>query len=402
MDYFVDRALQHLQALCNRAPDRSVGSAGNRAATTYFTRTLESLGLHVTLGTFECNDWDTEGARLQGMGSPRAVYPSPYGRGGNIEAPLVVASTLEELKTSQITGKILLLKGRIAAYPLTPKNYPFYNPEEHQNIYKALEAGNPAAIITATPMNPPITGALYPCPLFEDGDLEIPTVYMTAEDGEILSAQEGLGFQLIIKSRQLPSRGSNVCGQVGDIQGKTVLICAHIDTKKGSPGALDNATGVATLLLTAELLADYTGPWNLEFVALNGEDYYSAPGQVLFLETFKDSLDKIKMAINLDGVALKNENQAFSFYGIPKEKEYQLRQFLSSQPDLKEGPSWMEGDHSIFIQRNIPALAFTCTNAQSRLLCQIAHTPEDTVDLADPSKIYELAKSLAEMIRQAL
>ena len=34
------------------------------------------------------------------------------------------------------------------------------------------------------------------------------------------------------------------------------VLCAHIDSKLNTPGALDNAAGVVTLLLLAELLAD--------------------------------------------------------------------------------------------------------------------------------------------------
>ena len=42
---------------------------------------------------------------------------------------------------------------------------------------------------------------------------------------------------------------------------------AHIDAKKGVPGAIDNATGVITLLLLAERLSRYRGPHILEIFA---------------------------------------------------------------------------------------------------------------------------------------
>lgn len=400
MDIEKDRALQHLQALCNRAPDRSVGSGGNRAATNYFTRTLESLGWEVTLGTFECQDWDSEGARLQGPGSPRAIFPSPYGRGCSLEASLAVASSVEELEEVDLSGKILLLKGAVAASPLIPKNYPFYRPEEHQRIYRALEKASPAAILTATAWNPALSGALYPCPMIEDGDFNIPSAYLSAADGDMLSAQEGLNFSLTIRCRRLPSRGSNVCAHRGDPSGPKLVFCAHIDSKKGSPGAMDNATGVAVLMLLAEQLKDYSGPASVELVAFNGEDYYSAPGQVLYLEGKKDELEKVSLAVNIDGVGLREENQAYSFYAVPPAQEPQLRKFLSSFPDLKEGPHWPQGDHMIFAQRQVPSVALTCTNAQSRLTYHIAHTPDDTVDLADPEKLAVLARTLADLVRK--
>jgi aminopeptidase YwaD len=62
-----------------------------------------------------------------------------------------------------------------------------------------------------------------------------------------------------------------------------MVVLAHIDAKAGSPGALDNAAGVVVLLLLAELLAGDTLPSSIELVAINGEDYYSNPGEQLFL-----------------------------------------------------------------------------------------------------------------------
>ena len=61
-----------------------------------------------------------------------------------------------------------------------------------------------------------------------------------------------------------------------------ITVFAHIDAKDGTPGALDNGAGVVVLLLLAELLQDYDGGVELELVALNGEDYYSAAGEMQY------------------------------------------------------------------------------------------------------------------------
>ena len=53
----------------------------------------------------------------------------------------------------------------------------------------------------------------------------------------------------------------------------------------GTPGALDNASGTTVLLLLAELLADYRGSLGVDIVAINGEDYYSAPGEIVYLSS---------------------------------------------------------------------------------------------------------------------
>jgi aminopeptidase YwaD len=93
-----------------------------------------------------------------------------------VSGPLVVVSTLEELAGADLAGRIVLLRGAIAREPLMPKNCPFYASEEHQRTLELLEAGQPPAIVTATARNPAMSGALYPAPLIEDGDVDIPSV----------------------------------------------------------------------------------------------------------------------------------------------------------------------------------------------------------------------------------
>jgi hypothetical protein len=53
-------------------------------------------------------------------------------------------------------------------------------------------AGNHAA----TSQDPEMAGALSPLPLFEDGDLDIPSVYMTDKDGSQLAACIGANVSL--------------------------------------------------------------------------------------------------------------------------------------------------------------------------------------------------------------
>ncbi len=44
----------------------------------------------------------------------------------------------------------MLVRGELAREQLMPKNFPFYQPEEHQRIIHLLEAQKPLAIIAAT------------------------------------------------------------------------------------------------------------------------------------------------------------------------------------------------------------------------------------------------------------
>lgn len=72
------------------------------------------------------------------------------------------------------------------------------------------------------------------------------------------------------------------------LTGKKVVIGSHYDTWFDTPGAIDNAAGVTALLALAEMLVPEDSC--VELVAFNGEDYYSAPGQVLYLQSGTDDI----------------------------------------------------------------------------------------------------------------
>jgi aminopeptidase YwaD len=278
-----------------------------------------------------------------------------------------------------------------------PKNFQFYNPEHHQHIVRLLEEKAPAAIVAATSVNPGIAGALYPFPLIEDGDFDIPSVYMKDVDGERLAQHARNEVILEFEAERLPVKGYNVLARKGGDFGHRVVACAHIDAKAGTPGALDNASGVTILLLLAELMQDYAGELGLEMVALNGEDYYAAPGEMLYLKDNEGKMDEILLAINSDGAGYKQGNSVYSLYGCPAEITSAIHDAFSGREGVAEGPPWYQSDHSVFIQQGRPALAITSDQLDD-LWTRIAHTEHDRPENIDPGKLVVLAQALADLV----
>ena len=395
--HLTDRVEKYLHRLCVEIPSRRVGSQGNQAATAFFAQILESFGFQTERPEVECMDWTQSGARLT-VGNDRFnAQPSPYSLGCRVSAPLAVVSTVKELETIEAAGKVLLLHGEIAREQLMPKNFPFYNPEEHQRIIHLLEAKAPPAIIAATSRNPELAGAVYPFPLIEDGDFDIPSVYMTEEEGARLAELAGEPVALDSQTQRIPSRGCNVIGRIGADQARRVVLCAHIDAKAGTPGALDDASGIAVLLLLAELLQGYSGRLGIEILAINGEDYYCSPGEVHYLQSSQGRLNQVWLDINLDGIGLAQSNTAYSLYDCPAELESLIREIFLSYPDMVEGEPWYQGDHMIFVMNQVPALAIT-SDRLGEILTHIAHTPRDTPDLVDPTRLANLALALKALL----
>ncbi len=391
------KAKYYLHKLCLEIPTRRVGTKGNRTATELFTSIVASFGFETESPSFDCIDWNQEGAHLSVDGTPFEAFVSPYSLGCKVKAPFVVVSTVEELEVAEVANKIILLRGDIAREQLMPKNFPYYNPDEHKRIIQLLEKKKPKAIIAATTRNPEVAGAVYPLPLIEDGDFDIPSVYMTVEEGNRLAERAGKEISLEIKAKPSPSRGCNVIARKGRDHHRRVVVFAHIDAKDGTPGATDNATGVIVLLLLAELLADYSGNLGIEIVALNGEDYYSAPGEQQYVRLNAGKFDEIVLGINLDGVGYYQGHIAYSLYDCPSDVATSIRKVFSAHKDMVEGDPWYQGDHGLFLMNQRPALAIT-SERFIWLLTEIAHTPKDNPEIVDTTRLVDIAIALRDLL----
>lgn len=395
----IERCSRYLQTLCVNIPERSVCCEGNREATRFFSETMAAFGWQTAAHEFAAMDWQSSGASLVEEGILVEVHSAPYSNACDLSEILVVASTFRELESLQMEGKILLMAGELTREQLMPKNFVFYNPVHHQEIIALLESRKPAAIITATGHNPELAGGLYPFPLIEDGDFDIPSVYTTAEDGEKLLPYAGHIISLKSGALRIPAKGFNVVARKGKNPGKRIVVSAHIDAKKGSPGAIDNATGVAVLLLLAEMLTGYTGESMIEIVAFNGEDYYAVPGQMDYIRQNHDHFDQIRLNINIDGAGYQEGGTAYSFFDLTNSLAASAKAIFENRPGFSEGPLWPQGDHSIFVQYGCPAIAITSEWFLEHMYTQqITHTPKDAVEIVNVDRLPEIADAIYALI----
>jgi aminopeptidase YwaD len=387
----------YLHKLCTEIDNRCVGSQGNRHATDFFTEVISAFGFGTETPEFECIDWSHGELELTINGSPYPASVSPYSLGCRATAPLAAASTLDELENQDVAGSILLLHGEIAKEQLMPKNFTFYNPENHQQIIALVEGKAPRAIIAATSRNPELAGGIYPFPLFEDGDFDIPSVYTTEEEGRRIALQVGNQVVLNFEATRRPSTGCNVVARKGQDSHSKIVLFAHIDAKINTPGALDNATGVIVLLLLAELLQEINFTKTIEIVALNGEDYYSAPGEMLYLQSNPNQMEDVFFGINMDGAGYIDGKTAYSLYDCPGDIAGAIHKCFPENKGFLEGEQWYQSDHSLFIMNQRPALAITSENFM-HLSTYITHTAKDIPALVDTSKLVEIALALRNLL----
>jgi aminopeptidase YwaD len=383
--------------LCVDILNRRVGSQGNREATAFFAELVTSFGFEAESTGFDCIDWHQDGVDLGAAGETFKAFASPYSLGCQVSGPLQVAGSVEALETAELAGGILLMRGELTKEQLMPKRFPFYNPDHHKRIIGLLEAKQPRAIITATARDLEMVGGLYPFPLFEDGDFDIPSIYLTDVEGERLASYAGQTVALESRAKRLPATGENVVARKGVDLMRRVVLFAHIDTRMGTPGANDNASGVIALMLLAELLADYPGELGIELVAMNGEDYYANPGEQLYLAANADRFDEIVLGINLDDIAYIKGKIAYSLYGCPTELADLIHGTFVAYEGLIEGEPWYAGDHGLFLINQIPAAAVT-SELLEELMVSITHTPKDSPDIVDVSKIVLVATAVRDLL----
>jgi aminopeptidase YwaD len=395
---YVSKAEEYLGVLCSVKPNRRTGSPGNWAATDFFSRTISTFGYQKDITPFDALDHLNHGSDLTINSDSFDVFTSPYSIGCDVIGKLIIVSTLEELESSDCNGNILLMIGSICSEQLMPKNFVFYNPERHKKIIALLEEKSPAAIITATKKNFDQVGALDPFPLIVDGDFDIPSVYCRDSVGESLSEFHGKETRLEIKARRFPAKATNVIASLQRGSSRKIILTAHIDAYEDTPGALDNASGTVVLLLAAEMLSSYRGELCIEIAALNGEDHYSASGQMDYIRRYRDELPNTYLAINIDDVGYKKGRSAYSFYGCPRDIEENSIEAFNDMKGLCKGEQWFNGDHMIFVQNQVPCIAFTAEKIPE-LMETITHTAKDTPELIDCQKLVEVAKSLDNLIR---
>lgn len=380
------------------ASPRRTGAPGNQEATRYFEGALASLGYQIDSTPFPVLDYHPGQAQIVAGGTRFEITTAPYSLPIEITARPLLIQSVRNLESSDISGAILLFHGEICDEQVMPKNFAFYNPEHHTSLINVLESRKPAAVIAATGRNPEV-GAIYPWPLFVDGDFEVPNAFCTDVLGGELSKLLDSAWDVRIEGRRVPSTANNVIARINPDAPQKVTIAAHIDAYEESPGASDNASGIAALHVIAAMLTGYRGDLCVEIVAINGEDHYSAAGEIDYLNRFGNDMERIALVINIDGIGYVDGSSAWSLYECPASLETRIRRVLGTSPGLVEGQTWYSGDHMVFVQQGKSALAFTAER-MPYLMETVTHTGRDTPGLLDPHKIVEVAAAVATLVRE--
>jgi hypothetical protein len=209
--------------------------------------------------------------------------------------------------------------------------------------------------------------------------------------------------------------------------GRIYIVGAHYDSVPGSPGANDNASGIAALLWFARGLAEKQAMSTMRFVAFSNEEppffWTQNMGSYVYARLCKERGENIVGMISLETIGCYYEKEGTQHYMFPLGLFYPSQgnfiafvSNLSSRKLLKETVSafrrntafpseggsfpWLTpgvfwSDHWPFWKMGYPALMVTDT---ALFRYPYYHTGEDTPDKLDYDRLARVVTGLEKMI----
>ena len=234
------------------------------------------------------------------------------------------------------------------------------------------------------------------------------------------------------QSQWYPAGGTNCRNLEAEVHGtalpnEIVVVGAHYDSVWGSPGADDNASGVAVMLALARSVARIEPKRTLRFVAFVNEEppYFWTPemGSVVYAKQVRERKENVVAMLSLESVGFYSTSPASQHYPsgmgllFPSKGDFVafvgnlssrsvLHQSLgafrrrnslpsvgAALPNAIPGVGW--SDHWSFWQEGFPAIEITDTALYRN---PNYHATEDTPDRLDYGRMARLVTAMTDVV----
>ena len=181
---------------------------------------------------------------------------------------------------------------------------------------------------------------------------------------------------------RVPSGGGAGAADGG---GGAVIIGAHYDTVADTPGANDNASGVAALMAVAARVRDESYPFDIKFVLFGAEEIGLFGSRHYARTMSADDVANTLAMLNLDVVGTGDRFETMGDLALSRDAA-QVGETLGARVSASS-ESGVTSDHAPFAERGIPAL-FLMANDLSRI-----NSPQDEIRHVAP----ELPQTAADI-----
>ncbi|MHA1108232.1 MAG: M28 family peptidase, partial [Alphaproteobacteria bacterium] len=298
-----DNLLRDFAAICDTG-GRFAGSDSERAAREYLSDRLEAAtGTAPTHCPVDYPGWSRGDAVLERLDGAGVSLPcvslvrSPATPAGGLVAELIdIGRGTEQDFAARAAG----IDGRIA---LVRHEYMFATGTVHRRrkYQWAMDRGAVGFLIAChLPGAGPVTGSSGATP-----DRGIPAAGISAETAEALTANGPARIRLRIDTAEAPRRTANLILDLPGAGPEWVVLSAHIDGHHLAQSAMDNATGLATVLAVAAAMAPKIRRFTRGLrIALFTVEEWALAGSKMYVDGLNDAERcAIKLNLNLDSIA---------------------------------------------------------------------------------------------------
>lgn len=392
-----ERLEKHLRALAEGIGVRLAGTEGERRAAQYAAEEFERRGAKVTLETFpiRAHRVDEERLEIEVQGRwrqyPCRLYSSTPGTDGPIEAPLVFFEAPTEYRRpdlSHLTGKAVVHLGTHI---------------ESREHYRRLMEARPAFLLFVDvryPGSVPLADGMFPSYVRALGAL--PTVnvaFMDAWDWNVGGAARA---RLLVRGGPEPAESQNVIAEFeGDApNGGLLFMGAHHDTQAGSPGADDNASGVAGLLEMARILGPRPRRHTLRLISFGAEEQLSV-GSAEYVRKHREEVRRRgRLMFNLDSYGSAMGWTELVCNGARELAVWMAERF--ARHDLYPsftGSTVPYADHFPFVAAGVPGVYLGRRNCVGGRFFH--HRPDDDMSRVSPRVMARHLDAVADVMDEA-
>jgi hypothetical protein len=190
--------------------------------------------------------------------------------------------------------------------------------------------------------------------------------------------------------------GKNIVATIHGRTNQQFIITAHYDTIESSPGADDDGSGIASILMIAEILSTYMFNQTVKFIIFSGEeigllgstDYSHRAMENNTNITGVLSLDKIGYAkTSTDGKLLRHHAGRGSEWMIDISQNVSKKYYDAIGLDIVPLPFDPSSDHKSFVDNG-----YHGSNLVEESLNPTYHTSEDTIEHINISYLTKVTK----------
>ena len=382
---FADKAFHHIEMLVNEGP-RPAGSENEMKAAEYIWKQFKEIGLESHIEIFEYDTYEILSMDLQ-IGNnhfiPLGLGFTPYQNKSHYQGDAVFIDLDDptiDYSTEAIAGKTII-SNKFA---------------KHFQLFRF----QPSLII-----------------------------YLNNKDfGNLRNAKEAM-FDLKIVGQFRKFSSPNVIAKlaISNTKSSEIIIGAHLDSYRDSPGASDNGSGVATMIELARYFKGIENSLsgNIRFIAFGAEEI-GILGSRIYTNSHKESVRQCALYLNIDDVGGDGLGSIQTLGGVsapPLQLEDSLSNILALQPwegttsfwrllpeeyllgfaTTVNHPEWLadiisdaleESGYSLRKVGNSGAddLSFSYNGVPSTSISiqgKAAHTPDDDLNVISKSSLYK-------------